>query len=450
MKITQREIVERQTALHIELEEEDLEPYVERGYRQVVSRIRIPGFRKGKAPRTIVENAVGREGMLSEVLEFMVTDVLDKAIDSQNIEAAGIPEVENVELDPVQIEAKVALSPILDLGDYRGIQVEEEPVEVNDEDVQKQLEDLQKFNGSWEPADRAVKFDDLITMNVRGSQEGNELVNETDSQYIVDPEATNPFPGFSSSLEGLEIEQPSEFDVTLDNEYSDSELAGKTIHFEVVVKEVKERVLPDLDDEFAKTVADEYQTLDDLKVKVRENIALEASRARDQEYRERVLDELVLTADIELAPILVEREMGHLKEHRDELVQRMQITLEDYYRYTGRSEDEIDEEMHEQAVNSLSRSYAIATLAESEGIEVEEGELQERLKELAREGENGRKLTSKELRSERVKNSIRESLVVQKAVDWLVEAAKTKPNDSTEETTDEEIDPGKEGDKNDG
>ena len=393
MKITQREIVERQTALHIELEEEDLEPYVERGYRQVVSRIRIPGFRKGKAPRTIVENAVGREGMLSEVLEFMVTDVLDKAIDSQNIEAAGIPEVENVELDPVQIEAKVALSPILDLGDYRGIQVEEEPVEVNDEDVQKQLEDLQKFNGSWEPADRAVKFDDLITMNVRGSQEGNELVNETDSQYIVDPEATNPFPGFSSSLEGLEIEQPSEFDVTLDNEYS---------------------------------------------------------RARDQEYRERVLDELVLTADIELAPILVEREMGHLKEHRDELVQRMQITLEDYYRYTGRSEDEIDEEMHEQAVNSLSRSYAIAALAESEGIEVEEGELQERLKELAREGENGRKLTSKELRSERVKNSIRESLVVQKAVDWLVEAAKTKPNDATEETTDEEIDPGKEGDKNDG
>ena len=109
MKITQREIVERQTALHIELEEDDLEPYVERGYRQVVSRIKIPGFRKGKAPRTIVENAVGREGMLSEVLEFMVTDALDKAIASQNIETAGIPEVENVELDPVQIEAKVAL-----------------------------------------------------------------------------------------------------------------------------------------------------------------------------------------------------------------------------------------------------------------------------------------------------------------------------------------------------
>ena len=126
----------------------------------------------------------------------MVTDVLDKAIASQNIETAGIPEVENVELDPVQIEAKVALSPILDLGDYSSIRVEEEPIEVTDEDVQKQLEDLQKFNGSWEPADRAVKVDDLITMDVRGSQGDNELVNETDSQYIVDPEATNPFPGF--------------------------------------------------------------------------------------------------------------------------------------------------------------------------------------------------------------------------------------------------------------
>ena len=106
--------------------------------------------------------------------------------------------------------------------------------------------------------------------------------------------------------------------------------------------------------------------------------------------------------------------------------------------------------MHEQAINSLSRSYTIAALAENEGIEVEEGELQERLKELAREGENERKLTNKELRSERVKNSVRESLVVQKAVDWLVETAKSKPNESSEETTDEEVDPGKEGDKNDG
>ena len=450
MKITQGEVVERQTALHIELDDDDLEPYIEDGYRKVVSRISIPGFRKGKAPRAIVENAVGREGMLSEVLEFMVTDALDKAIASQNIESAGIPEVENVELDPVQIEAKVALNPILNLGDYSSIRVEEEPIEVTDDDVQKQLEDLQKFNGSWEPTDRPVKFDDLLTMDVRGSHEENELLNETDSQYIVDPDATNPFPGFSSNLEGLEIDKSSEFDIALDDDYSDSELAGKTIHFEVEIKEVKERVLPDIDDELAKTAGDEYQTLDDLKEKMRENIAAEASRAHDQEYRERVLDEMVLTADIELAPVLVEREVGHLKDHRDELVQRMQITLEDYYRYTGRSEDEIDEEMHEQAVNSLSRSYAIAALAENEGIEVEEDELQARLKELAREGENGRKLTNKELRSERVKNSVRESLIVQKAVDWLVETAKSKPDETTEKAADEEVGPEKEGDKNDG
>jgi len=424
VKITQGEVVERQTALQVELEDDDLEPYLERGYRKVVTQVNIPGFRKGKAPRRIVENAVGREGMLSEILEFMVTDALDKAIKSQEIDSVGLPDVDNVDWDPVTIEAKVALNPILDLGDFSGIRVEQDATDVSDEDVQKQLDDLQKFNGSWEPVERAVKFDDLITMNVSGSVDDKELVNETDSQYIVDPDSTNPFPGFSAELEGLEVDKESEFDLTITEDYSDAEMVGKTVHFVVTVTEVKERSLPDLDDEFAKTVGEEYETLDDLKAKLRQNAEEEASRANDQEYREKVLDELVLTAEIELAPVLIGHELDHLKEHRNELVQRMGITLQDYYRYTGRDEDSIEEEMREQAVNSLSRSYAIAALAESEGIEVEEDELTERLTELARDGENGQKLTNKELRSERVRNSVRESLLVQKTVDRIVEIAK--------------------------
>ena len=430
MIVTQGEVEERQTALHIELDDDDLEPYVERGYRKVVQQIRIPGFRPGKAPRRIVENAVGREGLLNEVLEFFVPDVIDKAIEAQGLVSVGLPHVDKVDFDPVVVDAKVALDPILDLGDYHSIRVAEDPVEVTDEEIDTRVEDLRKVQGSWDPVERAVKFDDLITMNVAGSIDEAEILNETDSQFIVDPDSQLPFPGFAAELEGLEVDDPTEFTLTVPDDYADNDIAGKEVKFSVTVTEVKERVLPELDDEFAKTVGDEYETLDQLRAQLSEDIENEARRQNDQEYRETVIEELVLNADLEIAPLLIE-------EHRDELVQRMGISLDDYYRFTGKTAEQIHEEMHEQAVERLSRSHAISAFIEKESLKIDDEELDERLKELAREGdEEGRKLTNKELRSERVKNSVRESLLMEKAVNKLVEIAK-EPSPAVEAEVEE-------------
>jgi trigger factor len=423
--ITQGEVEERQTALHIELDDDDLEPYVERGFKKVVQQIRIPGFRPGKAPRRIVENAVGREGLLNEVIEFFVPDVIDKAIEAQGLVSVGLPHVDKVDFDPVVVDAKVALDPILDLGDYSSIRVEEDSVEVTDEEIGTRLEDLRKQQGSWDPVERAVKFDDLITMNVAATIDEAEILNETDSQYIVDPDSQLPFPGFAPELEGLKVDDPTEFTLTVPDDYADNDIAGKEVEFAVTVTEVKERVLPELDDEFAKTVGDEYETLDQLRAQLSEDIENEARRQNEQEYRETVIEELVLNADLEIAPLLIEHEIEHMEEHRDELVQRMGISLDDYYRFTGKTAEQIHEEMHEQAVERLSRSHAISAFIEKESLKIDDDELDERLKELAREGdEEGRKLTNKELRSERVKNSVRESLLVDKAVKSLVEIAK--------------------------
>ena len=425
MIITQGEVEERQTALRIELDDDDLEPYIDRGYKKVVHQIRIPGFRPGKAPRRIVENAIGREGLLSEVLEFFVPDVIEKAVEAKEIDNIGMPKIDNVDFDPVVVEAKVALDPILDLGDYTSIRVEEDPIEVTDEEVQTRIEDLRKVQASWDPVDRAVKLDDLVTMSVVGSVDESEILNEADSQYIVDPDAALPFPGFAAELNGLKVDEPTEFALQVPDDYADKELVGKAVKFSVTITDVKERHLPDLDDEFAKSVGDEYETLEQLTDQLREDIENEARRQNDQEYREAVIEELVLNADMEIAPLLIEQEVEHMEEHRDELVERMQITLDDYYRFTGRAAEQIREEMHEQAVEKLSRSYALSAFIEKESLEVPDEELDERLKELAREGdEEGRKLTNKELRSERVKNSVRESLLVKKAIDGLVEIAK--------------------------
>lgn len=428
MKVTQGEVQERQVALRIELDDDDLEPYVDRGYRQVVQRMRVPGFRPGKAPRKVVEGMVGREGLVSESLDFLVADVIAKAVESQEIDSVGFPQVDNVEFSPVVVDATVALNPVLDLGDYRSIRLEDDPVEVTDEDVDAELESIRKRYRSWEPVERPVSFDDLVTMTVTGTIDDVEVFSETDWEYVAQPDSPFPFPGFVDALEGLRADEPANFTLTLPDDYTDKEIAGKDVEVSLVLTDIKQSVLPDLDDEFARSVSDgddAYDTLDQLRAKLREDIEAHTARQNEQEYRELVIEELTVNADIEIAPILVEHEVGRYQERRDEMMERLQITADDYYRFSGKTAEQVLDEMREEAVNKLNRSHAIAALIDAESIEVDDADLEERLKQLAREGdESGQKLTNKQIRSARVRESVRQTLLVKKAVDMLLDIAR--------------------------
>ena len=428
MKVTQGEVQERQVALRIELDDDDLEPYVDRGYRQVVQRMRVPGFRPGKAPRKVVEGMVGREGLVSESLDFLVADVIAKAVESQEIDSVGFPQVDNVEFSPVVVDATVALNPVLDLGDYRSIRLEDDPVEVTDEDVDAELESIRKRHRSWEPVERPVSFDDLVTMTVTGTIDDVEVFSETDWEYVAQPDSPFPFPGFVDALEGLRADEPANFTLTLPDDYTDKEIAGKDVEVSLVLTDIKQSVLPDLDDEFARSVSDgddAYDTLDQLRAKLREDIEAHTARQNEQEYRELVIEELTVNADIEIAPILVEHEVERYQERRDEMMERLQITADDYYRFSGKTAEQVLDEMREEAVNKLNRSHAIAALIDAESIEVDDADLEKRLKQLAREGdESGQKLTNKQIRSARVRESVRQTLLVKKAVDMLLDIAR--------------------------
>lgn len=442
MKVTQGEVEERQVTLRIELDDDDLEPYVERGFRQVVGKMRIPGFRPGKAPRQIVEGMVGREGLISESLEFLVADVINKAVEEEEIDTVGFPQIESFEFDPVVVEAMVALNPVLDLGDYRSIRVEEDPVDVSDEDVQDELESLRKQQSSWEPVDRAVALDDLVTMDVTGRVNGVEIIDETDSQYLVDPSSTLPFSGFAAELEGLEVDKPANFSLDLPDDYPDNELAEKQVEFSVVITDVKQRLLPELDDEFAQSVGDEYETIEDLIEQLRDDIETATVRQNEYEYREVAIEELVVNADMEIAPVLIQQEVEQMEGRRDEMMKRLGISEEDYNRFTGRTAEEIRDDMREEAVEKLNRAHAMSAFIDEEALEISDDELNDRLKQLAREGDEstGRKLTNKELRSERVKSSVRETLLVEKALERLVLIAKGQAEEGEEEDSSQEED----------
>ncbi len=448
MKITQDEAVDRQTILHIELEDKDLAPYLDRSYRKLAQQLSIPGFRKGKAPRTIVESFVGRESLIHESLDDMLPVMTQRAIDEQEIEAAGTPAVELLELNPVTVKATVPLIPEVDLGAYKDIRLDDTPVEITSEDVDGRLGELQDQASSWEPVEREVAAGDMTTMDVKGHVDEEYILNNEGSVYVIDLESTLPFAGFSEQLVGMEVGVEKEFTLKVPDDHADNRFAGQNIHMSVTVKDIKERLRPELDDEFAKSVGDGYETFVELRESTEAELKTQSEEAQATQYRESALDALVSGGTFEVAPLLIDHEVEHMIDRRDRFVERLEVSMDDYLRYTGKSDEEMKVEMREHAMERFTRSYALSNLAEAENIVIPDEDIDERIKELeaAREGQENTSEDQSEvdLNSEVARTSIKESLLVSKSLDRLVRIA--KGDETTEASKANDVEPEEGGD----
>ncbi len=421
MKITQEEEVDRQTVLHIELDDEDLDPYLDRGYRRVAQRTAIPGFRKGKAPRRIIEQFLGREVLLNEVLDTMLPEVTGRAIDEQSIKAVGLPQIELLDLDPLTVKAVVPLVPDIDLGAYREIRVEEETTEVGEEDIQSRLEQLQHSMASWEPVQRPAVLGDMVTMKAEGVADGKAFIEESETVYFIDEDAARPVPGFANQLVGMELDKLKEFTVTVPEDAEGDELAGKDAEFTVTISEIKERILPDLDDEFAKGVGEGFDTFEALREKVEQEIKEETQNAATQGHREKIIEEIMHGASIELAPVMIDHEVDHMAEERAGVLARMNVRLDDYLRSVNKTEDEMKEELREEAGQRIKRTFILSKLAEVEGLEVTEKDVEERIQSLL--SDRGDNSEEPEITDE-MRSSVERLLMGEKTMDRLTEIAK--------------------------
>ena len=435
MKITQEEVVERQTVLHIELEEEDLDTYLDRGYKRAVQHAAIPGFRKGKAPRSIVERYMGRESLLNESLDFMLPDVTQRAIDAQDLETSGLPSVELLDLEPVTLKATVPLTPQVDLGAYRDVRVEDVVAEVTGDDVRQHLDEMLTKAASWEPVDRPVSAGDMVTMDVVGTVGDRKILEQKDAVYVVEEQEALPFPDFHQHIQAAKVGVPAEFDLTLSEDHPDATLAGQEAHFTVTVSEVKEQKLPELDDEFAKSVGNEYESLAELREAVERDLTTDAEDSQKTQYREAALDELLKAATVELPPLLVEHEVEHMVARRDRFVDSLKIRKDDYLTFTGKTEEQIREEMIEHATERLNRSHALATLADREGLSVSDEEIDQKIQSIVESDDEGvESLKEQDVNSDEVRSSVEESLFVGKAMDHLVAIARGEvPESSSQE-----------------
>jgi len=424
------------------MEDEDFRPYLDFGYQKVKPHISFPGFRKGRVPRHIVLQFVGKEALLNEVLDTMLPEVTGRAIDEQELEPGGMPDMEVLDLDPVTFKATVPLRPQVELGDYRDIRVEVEQSEIGEEDVQERLERLRNSMASWEPVERPVKMDDMVTMTATGTVEEDTILDETDTVYLLVEDADRPFPGFPEALVGAELDTPQEFELTVADDFPVDEYAGQPVQVTVTVSDVKERILPELDEEFVQEIGEGYDSMEALREQIEEELKTESENAAEQEMRESAISSLLEGASAVIAPVIIDNEVNYMINEQAQTLARMNIRFDDYLRSVGSSEDELREQMREEAITRIKRAVALEKLGEAEGIDVSDDDVEERIESLMEQNrEQYPDAPDTPEITDDMRSSIRRMMHSERVMERLVEIVKGEAPDfagSTEEAEAEE------------
>jgi len=446
VKVTKESSSPVEVILNVELDATDEDPFIDRSYRRTVGRLNIPGFRKGKAPRSIVESYVGRVALVQEALDFMIPETLNRALQDEEVQAFVEPRVEVTELEPVSFKATVPLEPSVDLGDFYSIRLEKEPVEISDEEVDQVLERIRRDMAPWEPVTRAVQFGDLLNLSVEGEMDGEVLINDQEIDYI--PETTNvlPFPGFAEHLEGMEEGEHKDFTVTVPEEYPRAEYAGKDVAFKVDVLSIKEKALADLDDEFAKGVGEGFDDMEALRSHILERVTSEAEAQSNYAFQQQSMESLLESATISASDLLLEREIENMQEERERMLRNQRLDMDTYLAYVGKTEEEFHEELRPQAQDRLNRQLVVRQLAQAEELEVSDEEIQEEIETMVGGAtDENQEAMRRTLNSESMTESIRSSLMSQKVMNRLMEivqglepgagVAEAEANTNTEEET---------------
>ena len=430
MNVTKESASATEVTLVVEMEPEDEEPFIGRSYRRLVSRIQIPGFRRGKAPRSIVESHVGRPALVQEALEFMIPETLDQVLKDEEIQAFMEPELDLLEIEPVSFKAVVPLEPVVDLGDFRVIRLEREPVEVTDEQVDEVVEQLRYQAGPWEPVERPAQFGDLLSLNVTGIINGEPAINDQGVDFIPQLDNELPVPGFSVYLEGMTAGQEKEFTLSVPEEHYQEEYAGGECRFTVEVLSVKEKNLPELDDEFAKGVRDGYETLEALRDYVRDQLTESAQSTSDRDIQERSLEELLKVASVQASPLIYQRELESMQQERERALSYQRLDLDTYLRFMGQTTEEWTEQLRPRAEERLNTYLVLRKLAEVEGIEVSTEDIQAEIDSALENAGDMKEAMEQSFSTDNARESIRSSLVNRHVLQRLVEIVEGASEDT--------------------
>jgi len=421
VKVAAQEIEHSQVVLDIEVEDERLERAVDQAYRRIVQRMNVPGFRKGKAPRALVERMVGREALVEDAVEHLVPEVVEAAVKEQELAMVARPTLEVISTTPLQVKATVPVQPKVELGDYKSLSIEAKPTDIQDEQVDQVITRLQESNATWEPVERAVEMGDRVAIDVSGKVGETVVVDSKDAEYIVDAERPQPALGFAEALVGMSAEETKVVTLKLPEDYRDTELAGQDAEFTFTVHWVKARILPPLDNDFAATLGMEFDTVDALRDAIRDNLKTREDHERRLEHEEQVLQAVVDQATVDLPPQLTEEEADRLLQQTAQNLERQGIPLQSYLRFTQKSEEQFREELLVQAERNVRRTEVLNAVAQAEAFEVTDEEITVELAQSSEDPAEVRRLLREANRRPAFRDRIADMMKRQRATRFLLE-----------------------------
>lgn len=412
--------------LKIVLDDAQFEKAINKAYNKMKSRFNIQGFRKGKAPRKIVEKFYGVEVFYEDAFNLAFPEAFEAAIKENDIEPVSQPEIDIEEIEAgkgVTFTAIVEVMPEFEVKDYKGIEVEKKEYNVQEEDIQKELDSMVEQNARMIAIeDRAAKDGDMVIIDYKGMIDGEAFEGGTAEKQNLTIGSGQFIPGFEEQLIEKNIEEEVEVKVTFPEEYHSEELAGKEATFEVKIHEIKEKELPEVDDEFAKDVS-EFDTLEELKNDIKSKLEEDVKKKAEQELRNSVVETVANTVEIEIPKAAIDRQVDNMLADFDYRLQFQGINLQYYFQLTGTTEEELREQMREDAAKTVKNELVLEKIGKAEKIEATEEELEEQLKTMAAQYKQELDKLKSNLRDQDLKY-IKEGIIVRKTIDFLVENAK--------------------------
>jgi trigger factor len=384
VKVTLDKTENRQAYMTIEMEPAEVEEGLKKAYNRLVHKYNIPGFRKGKTPRSILEQYIGKEALLEDAVEHMAPDAFEKAAKEQDLKPIARPTIELEKAEPVVYKVVVPLEPTVKLGDYHQVKLTPESIELKEEDVEKTIEQLRHQHSIWEPVDRQVNSRDMVNLDVESDVDGTPYINQTDAQFEVEKDAEFPVKGFAEQLIGMKCGETKEFKLTFPEDYGREELAGKEVNFKVTVKEIKQEKLPEVNDDFAKQVNPEFQTVEDLRNKVRESLRHTAEDLAKKKFEEKVVNEVVNLAEVEYPPIMEEEEIDNLIRQQMRRWQLDAKGMDEYLKSIQKTPEELREELRPVAIRGLKQSLVLTEVARQEDIKIESDDIKNEVESMTK------------------------------------------------------------------
>lgn len=425
MSVQVEKLEKNMAKLTIEVSAEEFKAALEKAYQKNKNKISVPGFRKGKAPRKMIEKMYGAGIFYEDAANQVIPSAYSAAVKECEEEIVSQPEISVEQIEEGKsfiFTAEVALKPAVTLGEYKGLEVEKTVASVSEEEVEKEVDKERENNArTLDVDDRAVASGDMIKLDFDGSVDGVPFEGGKAEDYPLTIGSGSFIPGFEDQLIGAVIGEEKEVNVTFPEEYHAEELKGKPAVFKCVVKEIKVKELPAADDEFAKDVS-EFDTLAEYKDDIRAKLLEKKTEAAKREKQNKTVAKAVENAQMEIPEAMVTDQVRNMVDDFARRIQSQGISMEQYMQFTGMTVDKMMEQMRPEALKRIQNSLVLEAIAKAENIEISDEKLDEEIAKMA-EAYKMEADKLKELMGDAEKEQMKNDLAIQAAVDMITDAA---------------------------